>query len=80
MIASYNETTVSFPATLFLFPPHIFHWAQKKINEAEAKRRGYEEDRDTLKTKIHTLNSLEFKVGAPVRMPVVTITYKRRER
>ena len=40
----------------------VFAGPQKKIDEAETKRRGYEEERDTLKTKIHGLNSLEFKV------------------
>lgn len=35
---------------------------QKKIDEAEAKRQEYEQQRDALKTKIHSLNSIDMKV------------------
>ncbi|CAM9448544.1 unnamed protein product [Ectocarpus sp. 6 AP-2014] len=37
--------------------------AQKKIDETEAKRQQYEQQRDTLKTKIHGLNSIDMKAG-----------------
>lgn len=37
--------------------------SQKKIDEAEAKRQEYEQQRDVLKTKIHSLNSIDMKVG-----------------
>ncbi|CAM9562834.1 unnamed protein product [Ectocarpus sp. 4 AP-2014] len=37
--------------------------AQKKIDETEAKRQQNEQQRDTLKTKIHGLNSIDMKAG-----------------
>eukprot|EP00752_Nemacystus_decipiens_P010274 g9156.t1 len=37
--------------------------AQKKIDEAESKRQEYERQRDTLKTKIHSLNSVDMKAA-----------------
>lgn len=40
---------------------------QRKIDETEAERQRYEQQRDALKTKIHNLNSIDMKVHPSFR-------------
>lgn len=54
-------TTTPSPNTGLAWPFDNKHF-QKKIDETEAKRQQYEQQRDTLKTKIHGLNSIDMKV------------------
>lgn len=50
--------------TTTVMPFHPIIIPQRKIDEAEAKRQQYEQQRDAVKAKIHGLNSVDVKVGA----------------
>lgn len=57
---------------IFIFSFFSF---QKKIDEAEAKRQEYEQQRDALKTKTHSLNSIDMKVGGRGRRWVIPVVH-----
>lgn len=40
-----------------------FGLAQRKIDEAEESRQGYEEESDAFKVRLHGINSVDLKVG-----------------